>query len=83
MSHLSAAGETITDAKTDVSSLIIQGVFGIDAHQTALSVLAVERSLRTAKHVSSAKLVGVHVEHALADEGNVVDIDSNGRTVDT
>lgn len=56
--HLHIRIESCTDAQTNVRSLITHRVLGIDTHQSSLSILSVERPLRTTQHIHSVE----HIE---------------------
>ena len=64
-------------------ALIIKGIVGIHFYQSALRILSVEGSLRTAEHIHPTQLVVVEIESRLAHHGNSIEIESDGRTVDT
>ena len=69
-------------AELYLRALIIKGIVGIHFYQSALRILAVEGSLRTAEHIHPTQLVVVEIESRLAHHGDSVEIESDGRTVD-
>ena len=70
-------------AELYLRALIIKGIAGIHFYQSALRVLSVEGSLRAAEHIHPTQLVVVEIESRLAHHGNSIEIESDGRTVDT
>ena len=83
MGHLHVAIETTTHAELYVGALIGHRVFRVDAHQSALGVLSVKRSLRSAQDVNAVEHIKVVVEGSLRHQGDVVVIDAYGGVVDT
>ena len=69
-------------AELYLRALIIKGIVGIHFYQSALRILAVEGSLRTAEHIHPTQLVVVEIESRLAHHGDSIEIESDGRTVD-
>ena len=69
-------------AEFHLRALIIKGISGIHFYQSALRVLSVEGSLRTAEHIHPTQLVVVEIESRLAHHGDSIEIESDGRTVD-
>ena len=69
-------------AELYLRALIIKGIVGIHFYQSALRILAVEGSLRTAEHIHPTQLVVVEIESRLAHHGDSVEIESDGRTID-
>ena len=81
MCHLGIAVHAGAEAEPDVGALILEGVLGIDAHQSALGVHAVEGALGTAQDVDALDAVEMAVEKALVEQGNSIDVHAHGRTV--
>ena len=80
--HLGAAPQMASHAHLEVRALVGHGVAGVEAHQAALAVQAVERGLRTAKHVHTQKVVEVVVEGRLAHQRHAIHIDAHGGRTD-
>ena len=62
--------------------MIVHGVLGIDTHQSALGILTIERSLRTAQHIYTVNHIEMVVERSLRHEGQVVVVDAHSGVVD-
>ena len=69
-------------AELYLRALIIKGIAGIHFYQSALRVLSVEGSLRTAEHIHPTQLIVMEIESRLAHHGDSIEIESDGRTVD-
>ena len=67
---------------TEVSALVVHGVLGEDTHQSTLAIDAVERSLRSTKHVDTVQSVEMRVECRLAHQRHVIHINTHRGTVD-
>ena len=83
MGHLDVAPEPRAQAQTDVGALILRRVLRIDAHQAALGVLSVERTLRPAQDIHAVEHIEMVVERRLRHQRDIVVIDTHGRTVHT
>ena len=83
MGGLDITVEARADAQTDIGTLIAHGVLGVLAHQSALGINTVERTLRTAQHVDTVELIGIAVEGRLVHQGDIVDIDAHRGAVHT
>ena len=82
MRHLDIRVKPRSDAQLHVGSLIVHRVFRIDAHQSALGVLTVERALRTAQNIDTVEHIKMVVERRLRHQRNVVVIDAYSGIVD-
>ena len=83
MGHLDVRVKPCADAQSDVGTLIVHRVLGIDANESALSVLSVERALRAAQHIDTVNHIEMVIECRLRHQRNVIVIHANGRVVDT
>ena len=81
--HLDIAPQPRADAETNVSTLIVHRILGVDAHQSALGVLSVERALWSTENVHAVEHVEMIIESSLRHQRNVVVINAHGRIVDT
>ena len=79
--YLGTAIEASTEAQADIRALIGEWLPGVEAQQSALGILSVERTLSATKHVDAVNLVGMKIKHRLADDRDIVDIESHGRTI--
>ena len=83
VSHLGIAIEVSANAQLDVGTLIAQRILSVLAHQSALGIHTVERTLRTTKHIHTIQLPCVAVKGRLIHQGDIVHIDTHRRTVHT
>ena len=83
MGHLNIAIKAIADAQTDVGALIAHRVFGIDTHQSALSILAIERALGTTQDIHTVEHIEMVIKGCFRHQGDIVVIEADGGTVDT
>ena len=83
VSHLYITIQTCSNAKTDVRTLIVHGVLGVDTHQSTLGVLSVKGTLRSTQDIHTVEHIEMIVEGSLRHQGDVIVIDTHCRTVDT
>ena len=83
MSHLYVTIQACSNAKTDIRTLIVDGVLGVDTHQSTLGVLSIERTLRSSQDIHTIEHIEMVVEGSLRHQGDVIVIDTHCRTVDT
>ena len=77
--YITIISGTITQLQ--ISSLIFKRIAGIDAHQSALCVLAIESSLRTTQDINTGSLIMMKIEGRLAHHRDAIQIDAYRRTV--
>ena len=83
MSHFDIAIQAVADAQTDVGTLIVHRILRVDAHKAALSVLSVERALRTTQDVHTVQHIEMVIKGRFRHQRDIVVIEAHGRAVDT
>ena len=81
MSQLYIAIISGTITQLQISSFIFKRIAGIDTHQSALCVLAIESSLRTTQDINTGSLIMMKIEGRLAHHRDAIQIDTYRRTV--
>ena len=72
-----------TIAKSDICTLIIEGITGIHLDQSTLGILTIKRALWTTKHIYPTQLVIVEIKSRLTHHRNTIEIKTNSRTIDS
>ena len=62
--------------------MILKRIAGVEAKQSALGVLPVERALRPPQHVYTVELISVEVVGRLADNGQSVHVKPHSWIID-
>ena len=70
-------------AQSDVTTLVIERITGIHLDQSTLSILTIKCTLWTTKHIYSTQLVIMEIKCRLAHHRNTIEIETDGRTIDT
>ena len=68
--------------QTDVGTLIVQRVLGVDAYESAHRIPSVERALWSAQDIYALHVAQVEVVGALIHPWDVIYIQPHGRSVD-
>ena len=82
VSHLDIRIEARADAQTDIRTLIVHRVLGVDTHESTLGVLTIERTLRTAQDIHTVEHIEMIIESRLRHQGDVVVVNADSGTVD-
>ena len=82
MRHLDVSPKPRTEAQTDVGTLIAHGVLRINANESTLSILSVERSLRSAQDVHAVEHIEMVIKGGFRHERDIVIIDAHSGVVD-
>ena len=82
VSHLDIRVQPRANAQANICALIVHRVLGVDAHQSALGVLPVERALRATQDVHTVEHIKMIVEGSLRHQGDIIVVDTHGGVVD-